>query len=313
MNTSNEQHSTLPTEAVDALENIEGRFPGSRRAHAKGIYYDAIFKPTGNAKPFTIAEHLQNEEIPVTVRFSNSPPNPSAADFLSPAKGMSVHFHLPDGKTSHLVSTTVPMFVTKSPETFVDMLKTLTADKTGLDKVDLGLGIVNILKKYPDRKNIFAALKEQMKQPPTSYALLNYYPIHAFYFINKDGKRQAIKYEWQPVKLVENSSNLDVSKSSPNYLSEDLNARLANGPVSFNLVIRLGLDSDPTDDPTDPWPDDREKIVVGQLTLLKALQPKEELLFDPTIVGKGIELTNDPILHFRHEAYSVSYNRRNNE
>ncbi|MEI4770457.1 catalase [Psychrobacillus sp. FJAT-51614] len=306
INKSNEHHNRLPTEAIDTLEKIQGTFPGARRAHAKGHYYEAIFTPTGNAKPYTIAGHLQDQEVPVTVRFSNSPPNPSAADFLSPVKGMSVLFHLPDGTTSHLVSTTVPMFVTKDPESFIDMLKTLTADKTGLDKVDLGLGIANILKKYPERKNIILALKEQMKQPPTSYALLNYYPIHAFYFVNRDGKRQAIKYEWQPVK----SETKPSKKFSPDYLSEDLEYRLINGQVSFNLIIRLGLESDPTDDPTDPWPDDRAKINVGQLNILKPFQPKEKLLFDPTIVTTGIELPNDPILHFRHEAYAVSFNRR---
>lgn len=302
-------HDPMPTEAIDTLEKIQGKFPGARRAHAKGVFYDAFFTPNGNAIPYTTAAHLQNEVVPVTVRFSNSPPNPSAADFLSPFKGMSVQFHLSNGTESHLVSTTIPMFITNDPQIFIDMLKILTADKTGLDKVDLGLGILSIIKKYPDRKNILLALKEQFKQPPTSYARLHYYPIHAYYFVNKDGKRQAIKYEWQPA-LEETSLKTEVKITSPDYLSEELHERVLDGSVSFNLVIRLGEEGDVTDDPTDPWPDDRQQIVVGQLTLTKAIFPNEAILFDPTIITEGIELTNDPVLHFRHEAYAVSFNRR---
>ncbi|WP_391116916.1 catalase family peroxidase [Psychrobacillus sp. L3] len=303
-------HDPLPTDAIDTLEKIQGKFPGARRAHAKGLFYEATFTPNGNAIPYTTAEHLQNEVVPVTVRFSNSPPNPTAADFLSPFKGMSVQFHLANGTDSHLVSTTIPMFITKDPKTFIDMLKILTADKTGIDKVDLGLGIMNIIKKYPERKNILLALKEQFKQPPTSYARLHYYPIHAFYFVNKEGKRQAIKYEWQPSQKETSLKKPEAKITSPDYLSEELHERLLNGSVSFNLVIRLGSENDATDDATDPWPEDRKKVVVGQLTLNKAVFPNESILFDPTIVAEGIELTEDPILHFRHESYAVSFNRR---
>ncbi|WP_144513029.1 catalase family peroxidase [Bacillus sp. FJAT-22090] len=304
-------HHSLPIEAIDTLENIQGTFPGARRAHAKGLFYKGNFTPNGKAIPYTTAAHLQNENVPVTVRFSNSPPNPASADLLTPFKGMSVQFHLADGTASHLVSTTIPIFITKDPETFIDMLKTLTAEKTGLEKVDLGVGALTILKKYPDRKHIAHAFKEQFKQLPTSYAQLHYYPIHAFYFVNKEGNRQAIKYEWQPIEMEETSSQQSgASITSPDYLSEELNNRVKKGSVSFNLIIRLGLENDSTDDPTDAWPDDREKIVVGQLTLEEAIFPNEPILFDPTIVTKGIELTDDPILHFRHDAYAVSYSRR---
>ncbi|MDI2586633.1 catalase family peroxidase [Psychrobacillus sp. NEAU-3TGS] len=311
MNSMNNPNDSMPTDAIDTLEKIQGRFPGARRAHAKGLFFEATFTPNGNAIAYTTAAHLQKEAVSATVRFSNSPPNPTASDFLSPFKGMSVQFHLPDGTASHLISTTIPIFITKDPKTFIDMLKILTATKTGLDKVDLAIGVLNIIKKYPERKNILLALQEQFKQPPISYSFLHYYPIHAFYFVNQDGKCQAIKYEWQPVQEKEAWLEKPASKiTSPDYLEEDLHERLKNGPVSFNLVIRLGTEDDATDDPTVDWPEDRQQIIVGQLTLNKALFPNDPILFDPTIVTEGIELTADPILHFRHDAYAVSYNRR---
>lgn len=305
-------NNSLPTDAVTALEQIQGKFPGYRRAHAKGDFYEAIFTPNGNAIPYTTAAHLQRDPVMATVRFSNSPPDPTAADFLSPAKGMSIHFHQSDGFTSHQVCTTIPMFITKDPKTFVDMLKILGSHKIGIHTIDLGLGIVELLTTFPEHKNTLLALKEQLKQPPISYASLHYYPIHAFYFINSEGKQHAIKYEWHPVKQ-EKSSILNSLNLSTNYLSEDMEKRLGKGTVAFDLYIKLAEDSDPTDDPTDTWPNDRQKILVGQLTIKNKIFPTESLLYDPTIVGQGIELTNDPILHFRHDAYAVSYGRRNNE
>lgn len=304
---------SLPQDAVNTLEQIQGKFPGYRRAHAKGEFYEATFTPNGNAIPYTTAAHLQQVQVPATVRFSNSPPDPTAADFLSPAKGMSIHFHLPDGSTSHQVCATIPMFITKDPKTFIEMLKILGSHKTGIHSIDLGLGIVQLLTTFPEHKNTLLALKEQLKQPPISYASLHYYPIHAFYLVNAEGKRQAIKYEWQPSKEEKSLSILNSINLSTNYLSEDLEKRLGKGTVSFDLYIRLAEDTDPTDDPTNTWSNNRQKILVGQLTITNKIFPTENLLFDPTIVGKGIELTNDPILHFRHDAYAVSYDRRNKE
>ncbi|MCZ8540255.1 catalase [Psychrobacillus psychrodurans] len=305
--------NTLPQDAINTLEQLQGKFPGHRRAHAKGEFYEAVFTPNGKAIPYTTAPHLQSEPVPATVRFSNSPPDPTAADFLSPAKGMSIHFHQPDGSTSHQVCTTIPMFITKDPKTFIEMLKILGSHKTGVHSIDLGLGIVQLLTTFPEHKKTLLALKEQLKQPPISYAALHYYPIHAFYLVNAEGKRQAIKYEWRPLKEKKSSSFLSSINLSTNYLSEDLEKRLDKGTVSFELFIRLAEDTDATDDPTDTWPTDRQKILIGQLTINKKIFPTESLLFDPTIVGKGIELPDDPILHFRHESYAVSYDRRNKE
>jgi len=305
--------NSLPQDAVQTLEQLQGKFPGYRRAHAKGDFYEATFTPNGNAIPYTTAPHLQHEPVNATVRFSNSPPDPSAADFLSPAKGMAIHFHQPDGSISHQVCATVPMFVTKDPKTFVDMLKILGSHKTGIHSIDLGLGVAKLLTTFPEHKNTLLTLKEQLKQPPISYAALNYYPIHAFYFVNAEGKRQAIKYDWRPIKEENSPSILENINLSKNYLHEDLEKRVERGSVAFELYITLGEDMDPTDDPTDRWPPERLKVLIGQLKINKKVSPSESLLFDPTIVGEGIELTNDPILHFRQEAYAVSFARRNKE
>ncbi|MER2007180.1 catalase family peroxidase [Psychrobacillus sp. BL-248-WT-3] len=299
-----------PKEAIDALEQIQGKFPGARRAHAKGDMYEATFLPNGNAVPYTVAPHLHREAIPATARFSNSPPNPASVDYLVPAKGLAVQFELPDGSFTNLVSSTVPMFVTSSPREFIDMIEIFTDKKTGIKTIDRAINMVELVsKKYPHSKEVIQIIKEQAKQPPTSYAELHYYPIHAFYFVNKDGERQAIKYEWVPVDETKDPA-LTSKSISANYLTEELDDRLKRGPVQFDLFIRLAEEGDNPNDATDMWPEDRRKVNIGRLEIRNKIHPKEDIVFDPTIVPKGIELTDDPILHFRSGAYAESYERR---
>ena len=79
-------------------------------------------------------------------------------------------------------------------------------------------------------------------------------------------------------------------------------------------MVTLAEAEDPLDDPTAAWPEDREQVVVGRLELTGPEQEREQggdvLVFDPTRVVDGIELSEDPILRFRRRAYAVSVERR---
>ena len=73
-------------------------------------------------------------------------------------------------------------------------------------------------------------------------------------------------------------------------------------------------DGDVVDDPTVAWPDERERVEVGRLELTGPETERERdddiLVFDPTRVTDGIELSDDQILRFRPRAYSASVTRR---
>ena len=70
-------------------------------------------------------------------------------------------------------------------------------------------------------------------------------------------------------------------------------------------------------DPSAGWPEDRQRVRAGTLELT-ALETEREsgddvLVFDPTRVTDGIELSDDPVLRFRSRAYSESVYRRSGE
>ena len=73
-------------------------------------------------------------------------------------------------------------------------------------------------------------------------------------------------------------------------------------------------DGDPIDDPTAVWPDGRTVVELGRLELTGLAFDRERdgdvLVFDPTRVTDGIQVTDDPILLARPGAYSVSIARR---
>jgi catalase len=108
----------------------------------------------------------------------------------------------------------------------------------------------------------------------------------------------------------------DEAKARPrDYLEDELASRFAAGPAGFTLELELAQNGDPVDDPTAVWPDDRERVVLGRLGLDRRATAERErdgdvLVFDPTRVTDGIELTDDPVVRARSAAYRTSVTRR---
>ncbi|MDX1772210.1 MAG: catalase, partial [Planococcaceae bacterium] len=95
------------------------------------------------------------------------------------------------------------------------------------------------------------------------------------------------------------------------YLENEIQNRLENEQVKFRLEIVLGEPGDLTDDPTREWPKDRKRIDAGVLSINRiATEVSDDIVFDPTVVPKGIECSDDEILLFRKHAYTVSHERR---
>jgi catalase len=84
--------------------------------------------------------------------------------------------------------------------------------------------------------------------------------------------------------------------------------------VVFHLKAQLAEPGDQTKDGSQPWPDDRKVVELGVLTLntvvSNSLEAEKKLLFLPTSLTAGIELSDDPLPIVRSAAYAVSFSRR---
>ncbi|PIC70319.1 catalase [Sporosarcina sp. P16b] len=292
----NHQSSLTAKEAVDSIESAVNTESHLRRAHAIGVAFDATFQPTGAAVPWTTAAHLQQTEVPAVVRFSHSSPSRKSNEQLNPVKGMAVRFQLFDGTFTNLTMANIPIFISKTPDSFIRLIQAFDSSSTWSQRIDALI--------HDTEYKAFGSIIKEL-QPFRNFESLHYYSIHAYYLRNEELQRQAVRFEWQP--LPQNDDG-NVNNSMENELIHKVKL---DQSIRFRLLIQFAEPGDAIDDPTIAWPDDREKIEAGILTL-KSLRADnaESFIFDPTVTIEGIECSDDPILHFRSKAYAESAKRR---
>jgi catalase len=299
---------SLAEQAVDAINALSGAHEGHRAAHAKGTLLEAIFTATPEAARLTRAAHMQGDPVRATVRFSNGGGDPNVPDYAREGRGMSVKLYLPDG-TTDIVALDLPCFFVRTPQDFLEFTRSrVPVPETGqpdMEKVGAWLG------DHPEAQTaIQAALSND---PPDSYASVAYNSIHAFRWLSADGER-FVRYRWEPEAGEHRISDDDARERGRDYLQDDILARADRGEAAFRLLVVLADEGDAVDDPTVPWPEERQRVEVGRLKLEGPERKREKgddvLVFDPARVTDGIELSDDQILRFRPHAYAVSVERR---
>ena len=301
---------TLWDEIVDGMNDISGVHPGFRAAHAKGLVFKGAFAPSPEAAGLCRAPHLQGEAVETTVRFSNGGGNPTAPDAdRRDGKGLAVKFHLPDGEATDLVFVSIPVFFVRDEQSFLDFLKARKPDpETGeLDMEKVGAYLAEHAETAAALQLILPALT-----PPRSFATASYNSLHAFRLTNSDDESRWIRYRWVPEAGEKKLTDEEIDAAANDYLQDEIRERVAAGPVAFELVARLAEDGDPLEDPTLPWPEERETVTLGRLEVTEEIDEPTDppLINDPNNLCDGIEASDDRILAARSHAYSVSIDRR---
>lgn len=291
-----------PQQAVDAANEVFGRHSGHRALHAKGLLCRGRFMPTARAAELSRATHMQ-QEVPVLARFSNGGGNPEVPDFVPDVRGLAVKFELSDGSKTDIVAQSLPWFAFSTPDGFVDFLRATKRSPAMLWRFPAYL-IRN--------PRMIRALRVNMPalRPPESYVTCHYYGIHAFRWIDSGGGSRYVRYTWVPEAGDHRISPRQAKSRGRDYLQEEMRRRLADGPARFTLRLQIAGPGDRTDDPAARWPADREQVDAGTLEITSVGSETGVLVFDPTNVVDGIELSDDPVLRFRREAYSESVHRR---
>jgi catalase len=297
---------TTPDAAVDVINERFGRHPGARALHAKGMVCRGTFTPAPAAGRLTRASLLRGGPFDATIRFSNGGGNPEDPDYAPDVRGMAVKLYGPDGRWD-VSAQSVPRIPTPTVDAFLELLQA----------TEPGPPLLWRLPFFALRNPAAAArLPGNLKalKPPAGYATIRYYAIHAFRWIDADGRGRFVRYRWRPEAGEERLGLREAKDRGRDYLQDDLVTRLGRGPVRFTLEVQVAREGDPTDDPTAQWPEDREVVDAGLLEVTGIDETRERdgdvLVFDPTRVVDGIELSDDPVLRFRTHAYSASIERR---
>jgi len=301
---------SVVAQLVQIQRTLAGSHPGFRPAHAKGIVCAGTFTASPDARSVTRAAHLQGQSVPVIVRFSNASGDPEVHDGVPGVRAMSVKFQLSDGKNADILANSIEGFPARTPEEFLEFLRAQLPDpSTGKPVAD---AVPKFLSTHPAAAAFVGRLMQ--KPIPASYAQATFHGEHAFRFTAADGTSRFGRYQFVPEAGEAYLSPDDAGKRNPNFLRDELDSRLRQGPVAFRLVLQLAGEKDPTDDPTALWPANRSRVELGRL-LVTSISPtsaadERRLVFDPTNRTDGIDLSADPILAARSAAYSISYDRR---
>jgi len=305
-----ENAKPVTEQIVDTLTTLaHGPYAGYRANHAKGIMVSGTFSPAKTAASLSSAPHLQKAVTPVIVRFSDATgvPNMPDADANANPHGIAIRFQLPEGAYTDIVSISVNGFPAATPEDFLGLLNAVAASGPHAPKPS---PVEQFLGSHP------AALKfvTTPKPAPISFATLPFYGVNAFKFTNAQGKTQYGRYRIIPLSGAQSLPAGEIAKVGPDYLMEDLPARLKQAPVKFKIAVQLAAEGDEVNDATVVWPEDRPQVELGTLTLKTAIADSKALektiMFNPLALPAGIEASADPILLARPTAYLVSFGRR---
>ncbi len=296
--------TATPQQAIDAANAAFGRHPGYRALHAKGVLLKGTFRAAPEAGQLTRAPHLQaGSSVPATVRFSNGSGKPDSADYAPDPRGMAVKLYLPDGSRTDIVAQTSPRFPVHTPEAFIELLRAQASPWR----------LPLFLLRHPETLRALPVARKGLV-PPESFATCPYYALHAYRFVGAGDEAQYVRYTFVPEAGDKRISPAEARRRGRDYLHDEIRQRVTDAPVRFTLELQLAEPGDAVDDPWAMWPSDRRRVSAGTLEITGLDTERETgddvLVFDPTRVTDGIELSDDPVLGFRGAAYGESVARR---
>jgi catalase len=300
----------LYEQLVAAANAMYGEHPGRRAFHAKGVWCEGTFTATPEAAAFSRAAVFHGGPVTALVRFSNGSGNPESHDATREARGIAVKLRPDEGDEIDILATTARAFATRTPEEFLELLRLRRPDpETGQPDIEkLGAFLAQHPESQPAIQSVLGP------EPPASFATLTYYSPHSFRLVDGDGDGTWVRYRFRPDAGEETIPDDEARDRGRDYLIEELDQRLRGGMVAFDLMLQLAAENDPIDDPTAVWPDERELVVGGRLEIGAVVDDPEGdghiEVFDPMRLGDGIEPSDDPVLHARPKAYSVSAYKR---
>lgn len=284
-----------------AVKRLRGAFGGpdrNRTLHAKGRFYAGTFTATPEAAELGRALHLNGEPAPVLVRWSNADGNADVPDTKPDIRGMAVKFQLPDGSTTDLLAQTSPRFPTDDPQSFVEM--------TEASRNPLTFPLF-LLRNPRMAGPILAGIRGKAAASHYSFAEPPYFPIHAYGWLDADGNRTWVRYVFRPTATKDD--RLPERFEGPDRLFDEMAARLERGPVVYEMWLQIAGPGHNPHSAVAQWKGARE-VLAGRIEVTAELPDQDPVMFDPTRVVDGIELSDDPILRYRPVAYGESISHR---
>jgi catalase len=298
-----------PARFANGFERVDGIHSGFRLNHAKGVCVKGSFESNGRGTRLSKAVVFKAGRVAIIGRFSLAGGNPYVADEPGMVRGLGLLFTLPDGEEWRTAMINTPVFGVHTPQAFYDRLLAAQPDpKTGRPDPER---MAAFLASHPEA--VQAAKINQSHPPSPGFENSTFYGLNAFWFVDGSGTSTPVRWSMVPEQPFV-AANTAAAQGDKNYLFDALIASIRQHPLQWRLIITVGQPNDPSNDATVPWPDTREQVEVGTLTLDQAesedTSPCRTINFDPLVLPEGMAPSDDPLLSARSAVYSQSFTRR---
>jgi catalase len=297
----------LAEQLLDIMDKLFGLHPGFRPVHAKGLMCSGTFTPSPHAAKLTRAPHASRASTPVTVRYSDATglPDIPDSDPQSMPKGMAIRFHLDEHAHTDIIAHSINGFPVRTGEEFLEFLRAAAAAGAGRPEK-----IGAFLAAHPNAKRFV----EAPKPVPTSFAREAFFAVTSFKFTNRDGVIRHGRFRIRPEAGTEYLSTKDAAAKPKNFLFDEIDQRLAKGPVKLNVFVQMAEPGDDVTDASEPWPESRTEIPFGTISLTARVDDQaadlRKIIFDPLPRVDGIDSSGDPLTQVRSDIYLLSGRRR---
>jgi catalase len=235
---------------------------------------------------------------------------PFQADMPTTVRSLALRL-LPKGTEEWRTGTiNIPVFVVNSAKGFYDQTLA-SAPNPATGKPDPAK-MKAFLAAHPEAFKAMAIIK---KAPISSgFADSTFYGLDAFRFVNATGDSVPVRWSLVPLQPFVEEDPANSASADKNYLFDALIAQINAHPLQWRLSVTVGQPGDPTSDATLPWPDDRQQIDAGTVTLdhvsSEATGGCTDVNYDPLVLPSGIEPSDDPLLSARSAVYARSFTLR---
>jgi catalase len=152
-----------------------------------------------------------------------------------------IRFKLAEHVHTDIVAHSVDAFPVRTAEEFLDFLNALIAtDPAGPHP--------NAIEQFLGTHPAALTFVQLPKPIPTSFARESFFAVSAFRFTNAQGVSRYGRYRVLPVAGNEYLDEAGAAAKTPNFLFDEIEERLARGPVHFRLVVQLAENGDTVDD-----------------------------------------------------------------
>ena len=292
-----------------------------RVVHARGFAAHGEFETYDSLAHLTKAGFLseKGKKTPVFVRFSTVAGQKGSAETVRDARGFATKFYTEEGNYD-LVANNIPVFFIQDAIKFPDLVHSVKPEPH--NEMPQASGAHDTFWDFIANNQESAHMVMWLmsdRAVPRSFRMMDGFGVHAFRFVNEEGKSHFVKFNWKSTLGVHSlvwDEAQKIAGKDPDFNRKDLYEAIENGDYpEYELGVQIIAEEDEHKfdfdilDATKIWPQEEIPIqIVGKMTLNRNVDnffaETEQVAFHPGHVVPGIDFSNDPLLQGRLFSYT---------